>query len=106
MALCRTPANPVVGLMVRNDMQAVTAASIRTRLACPQIMPGRPGFGTARRIRRTYAPSSCCTRRMAKSDPKLCHGSRAAGARSQLSAFRLSVVAHWSVPRARASPRY
>ena len=27
---------------------------------------------------------------MAEFDPKLCHGSRAAGARSQLSAFRLS----------------
>ena len=102
MALYRTSANPVA-LADRAQRRAGSyAASIRTRLACPQIVQGRPGFGTARRIRRTYAPSSCCTRRMAESDPKLCHGSRAAGARSQLSAFRLSrCCASVSASRAR-----
>jgi hypothetical protein len=103
MALYRTPANPVaLADRAQRDVPAVTAASIRTRLACPQIVQGRPGSGTARRIRRTYAPSSCCTRRMAESDPKLCHGSRAAEARSQLSALRLSrCCASVSASRAR-----
>ena len=102
MALYRTPANPVAladraqrraGSYRRLDPDALGVSADRARPAW-----SRDSAPHSAHIR----TRSCCTRRMAESDPKLCHGSRAARVRSQLSAFRLSrCCASVSASRAR-----
>ena len=83
MALYRTPANPVA-LADRAQRRAGSyAASIRTRLAVRRSCKAGLVWGQR-------APHSAHITHPGGVRPKLCHGSRAAGARSQLSAFRLS----------------